>query len=257
MKHETILITGASSGLGRALAIQYATSGRRLILFGRSRQRLKEVADFCRNCGANVIEVICDVRYANLTSKYMEQICKNYNIDLVITSAGVSAGTLNHPESTEQVREIFATNLNGSLNIILPILPLMVQQKYGTIVMISSMAGLLPLASSPSYSASKAAIKVFGDAMRSYLKPFQVQVSVVIPGYIDTPMTKVNKFPMPMKISAEQAARIIIKGINNKKGLIIFPKIMYFILRIISLLPYPIIDYINSKMPGKAGLHEE
>lgn len=131
----------------------------------------------------------------------------------------------------------------------------MIKRKHGTIVLISSMAGLLPLASAPSYSASKAAIKIFGEAMRSYLQSFQVQVCVVIPGYIDTPMTQLNKFPMPFKISAEQAAKIIIQGINNKKGLIVFPKVIYFLLKIISLFPYPLLDYINSKLPGKPSLN--
>ncbi len=256
-KSKTILITGASSGLGRALAIQYANKGVCLILFARSELRIREVADICKKRQAEIVEVICDVKDTILTATYMEKFCNNYNIDIIITSAGVSAGTLNHPESTMQIKEIFSTNLNGSLNIILPALPMMIKRKYGTIVLISSMAGLLPLASAPSYSASKAAIKTFGEAMRSYLKRFHVQICVVVPGYIDTPMTQVNKFPMPFKISAEQAAKIIIKGISNKKGLIVFPKIMYFILKIISLLPYPLLDYINSKLPGKPSINGE
>lgn len=147
---KTILITGASSGLGRALSIQYARPGVCLILFGRSRLRLKEVGDICRQAQAEVMEIICDVRDINLTSFYLEQIAENHTIDILITSAGVSAGTLNHPEASEQIKEIFSTNLNGSLNIILPVLPLMIKRKYGTIVMISSMSGLLPLSSANS-----------------------------------------------------------------------------------------------------------
>ncbi|MGS9258911.1 SDR family NAD(P)-dependent oxidoreductase, partial [Salmonella enterica subsp. enterica serovar Infantis] len=79
----------------------------------------------------------------------------------------------------------------------------------------------------PSYSASKAAVKVFGDSLRSYLRKFSVKVCVVIPGYIDTPMTEVNKFPMPFKISATKAAKIITRNVAKNKGIITFPKLTY------------------------------
>ena len=138
----------------------------------------------------------------------------------------------------------------------MPAIPFMIQNKAGTIVLVSSMAGLLGLSSAPSYSASKAAVKVFGDAIRAYLKKFKVKVCVVIPGYIDTPMTIVNNFPMPFKIPVEQAAKIIIQGIETNKGLIVFPKITYFLLKLINLLPYQLIDYVNSKLPGKPSFDE-
>ena len=79
----------------------------------------------------------------------------------------------------------------------------------------------------------------------------------MIPGYIDTPMTKVNNFPMPFMVSAELAAQIIIKGIENNKGLIVFPKIIYFALKLINLLPFQFVDYINSKLPGKPSLENK
>lgn len=253
---KTIIITGASSGLGRAIALQYADKHTRLFLFGRDQSRLTEIEELCRNRHAEVTKIICDVRDADLTRIIIEKIGKKNKIDIIIAVAGVSAGTLNKPESSKQVTEIFSTNLNGTLNIILPALPLMIKRNHGTIVVIGSMAGLFPLSSAPSYSASKAAVKIFGEAMRGYLKQFQVQLCVVIPGYIETPMTKVNKFPMPFKISAEQAARIIIAGINSKKNLIAFPKLVYFILKLMSLLPNQLIDYINSKIPGKPAFDE-
>jgi short-subunit dehydrogenase len=196
------------------------------------------------------------VRNKEQVTAYLEEIIKNYKIDILINSAGVSAGTLGAPESSEQVEEIFSTNLNGSLNFILPCMQQMIKNRSGTIVMISSMAGMLGLSSAPSYSASKAAIKIFGDALRGYLVQFNVQVCVVIPGYIDTPMTQVNKFLMPFKISASTAAQIIMNGINARKGLIVFPKLTYFMLKLMNLLPYQLVDYINSKLPGKPGFDE-
>jgi len=248
---KTIIITGASSGIGKAIAIQYASPNTRLFLFGRSKDRLDQTASICRMRLAEVIIIINDIRDQEITKIQIENICNNYKVDILISSAGISAGTLGKPETAEQVNEIFSTNLNGNLNVIMPALPFMIKNKMGTIVFISSMAGLIGLSSSPSYSASKAAIKSFADALRAYLKQFHVQVSLVIPGYVDTPMTEVNNFPMPFKISAELAAQIIIKGIEKNKGLIVFPKIIYFALKLLNLLPYRFIDYINSKLPGK------
>lgn len=256
MDKKTIIITGASSGLGSALARQYASPHTRLFLFGRSQSRLKEIASICKTYQAEVVTIISDVRNKELTRSQIEEICEKYKVSILIACAGVSAGTLNKPETSKQVDIIFDTNINGNLNTIMPAIPFMVKNKAGTIVLISSMAGLLGLASAPSYSASKAAIKVFGDALRSYLKQFQVKVCVVIPGYIDTPMTTVNNFPMPFKISAAQAAKIIIQGIEANKGIIVFPKITYLILKLINLLPYQLIDYINSKLPGKPSFDE-
>lgn len=256
MDKKTIIITGASSGLGSALAKQYAAYDTRLFLFGRSLERLKEIASICRARKAEVTTINIDVRNKELIQTKIKEICTKYTVSILIACAGVSAGSLNKPESLAQADIIFDTNINGSLNTIMPAIPFMVKNKTGTIVLISSMAGLLGLASAPSYSASKAAIKAFGDALRAYLKQFQIKVCVVIAGYIDTPMTSVNNFPMPLKISAEQAARIIIQAIKANKGVIVFPKITYFILKLINLLPYKIIDYINAKLPGKPSFNE-
>ena len=256
MDKKTIIITGASSGLGQALAEQYASCDTRLLLFGRSQARLEKIASICEARKAEVVTLNGDVRNKELTRIQIEDICKKYQINILIACAGVSAGTLNKPESSAQADIIFDTNLNGNLNTIMPAIPFMIQNKAGTIVLISSMAGLLGLSSAPSYSASKAAVKVFGDAIRAYLKKFKVKVCVVIPGYIDTPMTIVNNFPMPFKIPVEQAAKIIIQGIETNKGLIVFPKITYFLLKLINLLPYQLIDYVNSKLPGKPSFDE-
>ncbi len=253
---KVIIITGASSGLGKALAIQYANESSLLFLFGRSSPKLEEVASICRSHHAKVSTIICDVQDTQKISNYIENIATNHKIDIVISCAGVSAGTLTKPETFKQVEKIFSTNLNGSLNVIMHALPSMVKHKHGSIVIISSMAGLIGLSSAPAYSASKAAVKIFGDGLRAYLKQFHIQVSVVIPGYIDTPMTAINKFPMPFKISASDAAKIIVKKVSEKHGLIVFPKLTYFALKLINLLPYGLIDYINAKLPGKPAFND-
>lgn len=254
---KTIIITGASSGLGAAIAKIYAKSGNRLFLFGRSNERLGAVAALCRGLGAEVEEIVSDVTDSAFMQEKIQQIAEDCGIDIVIACAGVSAGTLDGPETLAQVHKIFDTNVNGVLNTIMPAVPHMIERRAGNIVIISSVAGLLGLSSAPSYSASKSAVLTFGQALTGYLKSFNVHVSTVIPGYIATPMTEVNQFPMPFKISSEKAALKIVRGIEKKKIVIAFPLVMYVIMRGLNLLPSRFVSYINSKLPGKPAFDED
>ncbi|MDP5109861.1 MAG: SDR family NAD(P)-dependent oxidoreductase [Rickettsiaceae bacterium] len=248
---KTIIITGASSGLGAALAIKYSASGNNLFLIARSEERLNKVAEKCRGNGANVTNIIVDITDADAMQSHIEEIAGQYKIDIVVACAGISAGTLDGPETTMQTNKIFATNLGGVLNTILPVLPHMIQMQSGNIVIVSSMAGFLGLSSAPSYSASKGAARLFGQALQGYLKAYNVYVSTVIPGYIKTPMTAVNAFPMPFMLSADKAASKIVRGVARNKNVIAFPLIMLFFLKLLTLFPSSLISYINSKLPGK------
>lgn len=253
---KTIIITGASSGLGAALAIKYSNTKNNLFLFGRSENRLNNVAEICRKNGASVTIIIADVTDSKLMQLHLNTITQEHIIDVIIACAGVSAGTLDGPETRNQVDKIFSTNLNGVLNTIMPVIPNMIHRRAGTIVIISSMAGLLGLSSAPSYSASKGAVRLFSDALRGYLKDKNVHVSTVIPGYIKTPMTDVNNFPMPFQISAERAANKIIKGIEKKRDIITFPLTIYLFMKLLNCLPSNFITYINSKLPAKPSFEE-
>lgn len=254
---KTILITGASGGLGSALALGYAAPGVKLILIGRNNDKLNEIANLCIAQGAEVEGVSLDVRGKIEMSEFIAKLCNQESIDIAIACAGVSAGTLRGPESPSQVEIIFDTNINGVLNTIMPIIPHMIAKKLGTIVIVSSMASFTGLSSAPSYSATKACVRLFGEALRGYLQQYNVKTIVVIPGYIKTNMTQVNNFPMPFMVSAEKAAQKIIRGIESNKGIIAFPLIMYVFVKILTLLPNRLISYINSKIPGKPAFERE
>ncbi|MBN8512040.1 MAG: SDR family NAD(P)-dependent oxidoreductase [Rickettsiales bacterium] len=253
---KTIIITGASSGLGAALAEKYSLFGHKLFLIARSKERLEKVAKKCRSNGANVNIIVLDITDYHESNKALTSILKNNNIDIVIACAGVSAGTLQGPEKIDQIRKIFSTNTDGVINTITPVIPKMIKRGTGNIVIISSMAGLLGLSSAPSYSASKGAIRIFADALRGYLSKFNVHVTTVIPGYIKTPMTEVNNFPMPFMITAEKAANKIILAIEKNKSVVAFPLVMYLIMKLISIFPMWIWNFINSKLPGKPPFHD-
>jgi short-subunit dehydrogenase len=253
---RNILITGASSGLGAALATHYAKEGNILYLQGRDAGRLEKVASQCRLQKAEVYMRIADVTDTVAMKEWIEQADAALGLDLVIANAGISAGMGEDGENSGQVRRIFATNIDGVINTVQPALPLMLARKSGQVAIMSSLAGARALPSAPAYSASKACVRYYGEALRGALLRSGVSVSVICPGYIKTPMTDVNNFPMPFIISAEKAARIIAAKLAAGRGRISFPLMLYLPLWWLSCLSPIITDPIFSRLPAKPALGE-
>ncbi|MBN8828569.1 MAG: SDR family NAD(P)-dependent oxidoreductase [Sphingobacteriia bacterium] len=244
-----ILITGASSGIGKALAYAYADPSNHLYLIGRNEERLKEVSEECAKKGANVNYKVINVIDFTLLNDFIKSLPQ---IDIVFANAGISAGTSKGRESYKQIKEIFDINLYGVINTITPAYELMLNKgTKGHVVIISSIAGINPLPSCPAYSSSKAAIRYYGIALGMELKKYNINVTVVNPGFIITPMTEVNNFHMPFLLSAEQAAKIIKKKLSSKPLQINFPFIMYAIAAFINYLPLKIKTLILSNLPKK------
>ena len=251
---KNILITGASSGLGAELALAYARVGNVLYLQGRDVNRLENVASRCRTNGAIVRTEIIDVTDVPAMQNWIELADRQTPLDLLIANAGISAGTGGDGESGKQVRKIFATNIDGVINSIQPVIPLMLARKSGQIAIMSSLAGIRTLPSSPAYSASKACVRYYGEALRGNLAKEGVCVSVICPGYVKTPMTDVNNFPMPFIMTAEKAARIIVAGLAKGKGRIAFPLLLYLPLWWLACLSPRITDPFFSRLPAKPSL---
>jgi short-subunit dehydrogenase len=239
---QSILITGASSGIGEALAKDYAASGIALALTGRNQERLAKVADECKKRGAQVVTANIDVKNAEKLRAFIEEKDKETPLDLVIANAGISnAGT---ERGEEFDREIFNINLWGVLNTVYPAISVMQKRKRGQIALMSSMAAMYGITRAPAYSASKAAVKTLGEALRNKLKPNGIEISVICPGFIKTPLTDVNKYPMPFLMSVEKASKIIIRDLARNKGLIAFPLRMYFLLWLLRVLPHKLTERI-------------
>lgn len=249
-----ILITGASSGLGAALARAYANTDSMLLLLGRNRARLEEVAIECRHQGAVVETASIDVQDKALLHQWILQKDSDSPIDLVIANAGISGGTAGGMESDAQTRAIFSVNLDGVLNTLLPLIPRMQARRQGQIVLISSLAGFRGLPSSPAYSASKAAVRIYGEALRGLLMKDKVQVTVVSPGYIISPMTAVNDFPMPFIMTAKKAATLIQKRLAKNPARIAFPLPLFALIWLLSCLPPCLTDPLFARLPGKKPL---
>lgn len=251
---KNIVITGASSGLGRALALAYASTGITLHLQGRNSARLEETAKICRQKGAMVQNQLCNVADAIAVRNWLEKIERISPIDLVIANAGISAGTGIHGEGEAQLRNIFAVNIDGVLNTVEPLLPKMASRRRGQIAIMSSIAGFRGLPSCPAYSASKMCVRALGEAWRGLYASQGVEVSVICPGYVATPMTANNDFPMPFMMSAEKAARIIADGLARNKARIVFPFALYFPLWLLTCLSPALTDWLFSRLPAKPGI---
>ncbi len=247
-----ILVTGASSGIGAALAQLYAAPGCVLLLGGRNGARLEAVAANCRARGAAVETALIDVTDRAATEAWIATADRAAPLDLVIANAGISAGTGGGGEDAAQARAIFATNLDGLLNTVLPALAVMLRRGHGQIALMSSLAAFRGFPGAPAYCASKAAVRIWGEGLRGEVAAAGVRVSVICPGYVESPMTAVNDFPMPFLMSAERAARIIRRGLKRNRARIAFPWPTYATAWLLGLLSPGLTDPILARLPRKA-----
>ncbi|MDD5587466.1 MAG: SDR family NAD(P)-dependent oxidoreductase [Alphaproteobacteria bacterium] len=246
-----ILITGASSGLGAALAEAYAAPGILLSLQGRNPDRLNQVAEKAMRRGTRTTAAVLDVADAEAMKAWILACDNEQPLDLVVANAGISAGTGSGEETEEQARAIFDVNLIGVLNTLHPILPRMIVRKQGQIAIMSSLAGFRGFAGAPAYCASKAAVRVYGEALRGDIRHRNVKINVICPGFVKTPMTDVNRFPMPFLMTPERAAQIIKKGLAKNRARIAFPWQMYALVRLFTALPSGMLDAVTARMPRK------
>ena len=243
---RTILITGASSGIGAALAREYAAPEVRLVLSGRDEGRLNAVAIACREAGADVETAVLDVTDTSAMRAWIEAADERVAIDIAIANAGISGGG-----GEEADRRIFDINLGGVLNTVHPVLDRMTVRKSGTLALVSSIAGNRGFPSAPAYSASKAAVLAYGEALRGRLRGSGVTVCVICPGFVRSRITDKNDFRMPFFMEADRAARIIRRGLSAKQAKISFPWPMRLVGWITRALPSGLGTRLMSGLPEK------
>lgn len=250
---KSILITGASSGIGAALALCYAEEGVFLALSGRDEERLRAVASACQDKGAAVDIAVLSVTDQGHMEDWITEVDDANPLDLVIANAGISGGTggVMNGEPIAQARAIFDVNLTGVLNTVGPILPRMIERKTGQVALIASLAAFRGFPGAPAYSASKGAVRFYGEALRGAIHDTGVRINVVCPGFVESRMTAVNDFPMPFLMSAEKAAGIIAAGLARDKGRIAFPWPVHLSSWFLSILPDCLAQILLRRLPAK------
>lgn len=255
---RSILITGASSGIGQALAVALAGPGVTLHLSGRDARRLETVATTCESLGAVVQSRIIDVRDAAAMQAWIGGAGP---LDLVVANAGIAAGNRTGvPETLEQTRAVLGTNLDGALNTVLPAMAMMAEQSAGAdgirgrIAVIASIAAFIAAPGAAAYCASKSAIDSWMVATAPGARLIGIGMTSVCPGYIRTRMTARNRFAMPGLMDADRAAMLILKGIMAGRVRLVFPWWVGAMARLAGLLPPRMLGRLMSEnAPARTG----
>jgi short-subunit dehydrogenase len=250
MSGQRVFITGASSGIGAALAAEYASQGAVLGLLGRRGEALDSLIASLPDSAKHRAYVVDVCDHAALAAAARDFLAHAGGVDVVIANAGISVGTLT--EDIAVFDNIIATNVVATAATFSPFIAAMrTQRTPARLVGIGSVAGIRGLPGAEAYSASKAAVISYCESLRLEMKPYGIKVVTLCPGYIDTPMTKVNPYPMPFLMAPEKfaakAARIIAAGDSYA----VIPWQMGVVAKVLRLLPNAVYDFAFAKAPHK------
>lgn len=232
---KRVWLVGASTGIGEALARQLDALGCRQVLSARSADKLETLCASLKHAKAAPMD-ITDLTAVESTFDHL--MADFGELDLVVLMAGTYSEMNVEAFNLEKVGQQIDVNLNGTMHVLHKVLPIVTQQRHGHISIVSSVAGYRGLPNSLAYGPTKAALINLAEALHLELKPYGVGASVINPGFVDTPLTRKNTFPMPFLITADKAAEEIIAGLQRGEFEIHFPKAFTRGLRTLRLLPY-------------------
>jgi NAD(P)-dependent dehydrogenase (short-subunit alcohol dehydrogenase family) len=253
MTPQRVFITGASSGIGAALAARYAAEGATLGLLARRRDALDTLIAGLPHPERHRAYSV-DVRdHAAIAAAARDFLAHAGGIDVVVANAGVSAGTLTeHAEDLAVFDTIIATNLLATAATFAPFIATMrAQRTPARLVGIGSVAGIRGLPGAEAYSASKAAVISYCESLRLEMRPYGIKVVTLCPGYIDTPMTKVNTYPMPFLMPVERFAAAALRKIAGGSSYAVIPWQMGVVAKLLRLLPNTLYDLAFARAPHK------
>lgn len=243
------IITGASTGIGEALALELARRGHAVGLVARRAELLAEVAAKIEGAGGKAAFAAADVtRRDELAAAVAELEAKLGPCDLVVANAGSGTPTHAKKNPVAEIEWMIDINIRGVLYALGAVLPGMVERGRGHLAVVSSVAGFRGLPGHAGYSASKAYVTTMLESYRVDLRGLGVACTAIHPGYIDTPLTRKNKFKMPWLMPPERAARIIADGLERRKAEITFPWQMYLLMHFARLVP----NWLYDRVVGRA-----
>ncbi|MDQ1614017.1 MAG: hypothetical protein QOG00_3948 [Pyrinomonadaceae bacterium] len=237
------MITGASSGIGEALAVEFGRRGASVGLLARREEVLREVAGKVEAAGGRALAVAVDVRDAGEVKAAVGKVVARFGrVDVLVANAGKGELTLAREFDIEVVTEVLSVNLLGAMNSVAAVLPEMLARGAGQIVGISSLAAFRGFPGSGAYCASKAALSTFFESLRVELRPRNIYVTTIHPGFIDTPMTRGRNRKMPFLLDAERAAQLMLGAIESRRRTYAFPWQLATIARVGRWLPAVLYD---------------
>jgi len=248
LKNKVVLLTGASSGIGYSLAQHLAKEGCKLVLIARRQNLLDKLSEEIKS--DDLITIQCDVGKQEQVVETFGKVRDHFGkIDIAILNAGISGRAGLEFYTGNRAKEIFDTNALSIVYSVEQLLPKFMERKNGMIVGISTLADSRGFPKSGFYNASKAAATILLESLRIELKPFNIKVITVKPGFVRTPMTDKNEFHMPFMISVDKAARIILEGIKKEKKVIEFPFPTVLATKLMNILPNFLFDKLAGKKP--------
>jgi len=239
MIRKVAFITGASSGLGSEFARQYAKKGYDLFLTARRKGRLENLAKNLSDLySVNVVFFVCDLKNHKEVKSMCVHASNTYpTIDIVIANAGISYSIDVTSFSFASIRDLYDVNVFGVLKVFEHFIPIMIKQKRGHLVAVSSLAAFSSFPKSIPYCATKTALMAHLEGLYYELKVYGVFVTCLCPGFIKTAMIRKNDFPMPFVMEKDEAVSKMIGAIEKKKRRFVFPKTIYYFLKVIQSTP--------------------
>jgi len=236
---NTVLITGATGGIGSALARACAAPGRTLVLHGRNAERLGAVREACERRGAEIESKLLDLRDTGALVAWLNEVAARRTVDLAIVNAGVSSHVRSSEagESWLDIDCVLEVNVRAALATAATLIPHMRRRGAGQIALISSLAAWYGIPLTPAYSASKAALKAYGESLRGWLGPQGIEVNVVLAGFVRTAMSERFPGPQPWMLSADDAAQRILRGLQRNRARISFPFPLDFGMWCLAVMP--------------------
>lgn len=246
---KVVMLTGASSGIGAEMAVQIARAGGIVGLIARRRSELESVAEAVRGVGGKARVLAVDVTDADGLRRAADTLRSEFgHIDLMIANAGISGNNRETQQiNADAVSSVIRINLLGAVNSVAAVLPEMLERNRGHLVAISSLAGFRGLPKSAAYSASKAGMTAFFESLRVDFGASGIDVSIIQPGFIKTPLTAGRKKKLPFLLETEQGAAKILRAIEKKRAFYAFPWQLATIVRLSRSFPARLYDMIAGR----------
>ena len=251
-KSGSAWVTGAGKGIGRALALKLATRGWTVAVSARTEQDLLSLAAAASGLPGAIVPVVLDTVDVIATAAAVQRIQQEIGaLNLAILNAGTHCAISAQNFDPAVVKSLMDVNFLGTVNCLSAILPSFIERHSGKIAVVASVAGYRGLPTAAAYGATKAALINMCEALKPELDRLGIGLTLVNPGFVDTPLTRKNKFPMPFIISADEAADIILRGLDKGRFEIVFPWRMAVAMKLLRILPYPVAFWLTRKMLPK------